>query len=73
MMKEKCLEVVVVAVGRVRRRKWKGVVIEGHPTTAERAGRNKKGRTKGRRGDGLRQGEHEAKGTRRRYVTLRLR
>jgi hypothetical protein len=73
MVKGKSLEVVDVAVGRVRRRKWKGVVIEGHPTTAERAGRNKKGRTKGRRGDGLRQGEHEAKGTRRRYVTLRLR
>jgi hypothetical protein len=73
MVKGKSLEVVDVAVGRVRRRKWKGVVIEGHPTTAETAGRNKKGRTKGRRGDGLRQGEHEAKGTRRRYVTLRLR
>jgi hypothetical protein len=73
MVKGKSLEVVDVAVGRVRSRKWKGVVIEGHPTTAERAGRNKKGRTKGRRGDGLRQGEHEAKGTRRRYVTLRLR
>jgi hypothetical protein len=53
MMKEKRLEVVIVAVGRVRRRKWKGVVIEGHPTMAERVGRNKKGRTKGRRGDGL--------------------
>jgi hypothetical protein len=49
------------------------VVIEGHLTTAERAGRNKKGRTKGRQGDGLRQGEHEAKETRRRYVTLRFR
>ncbi|KAN0134076.1 hypothetical protein V8E53_008081 [Lactarius tabidus] len=73
MMKEKHLEVVIIAVGRVRCCKWKGVVIEGHPTTAERAGRNKKGRTKGRQGDDLRQGEHEAKGMRRRYVTLRFR
>jgi hypothetical protein len=38
MVKGKSLEVVIVAVGRARGRKWKGVVIEGHPTTAEKGG-----------------------------------